>query len=132
MPDRSFGNGQVLIKLGDDEALDRELRTYLQTEQYASRKLDGTQPPTTANILKERLADNRQRRECLTVLLGTLVNEAEFYAAGKKLTVKAGSPLAAVEEALTYLIENTLQQARLPEEVLRRPQSGNPGRPEGQ
>ncbi len=76
----------MLIKLGDDKALDRELRTYLQTEQYASRKLDGTQPPTTVRILKERLADNRQRRERLTVLLGKLVNEADFYAAGKKLT----------------------------------------------
>ena len=100
-------NGQLLIKLGDDDDLGRELRTYLQTEQYASRKLDGTQPLTTVTIMKERLEDNRQRRGRLISLLEKSVNEAEFYAAGKKLTLKAGSASTAVEEALTYLVTNT-------------------------
>ena len=34
--------GYVLIRLGNDESLGRELRTYLQTEKYLSRKNDGT------------------------------------------------------------------------------------------
>ena len=62
--------GFVLIRLGNDESLGRELRTYIQTEKYLARKNDGTLLESTKRILRECAEDNRQRRDRLTRLLG--------------------------------------------------------------
>jgi hypothetical protein len=61
--------GYVLIRLGNDESLGRELRVYLQTEKYLSRKNDGTLSESTKRILRDCAEDNRQRRVRLTTLL---------------------------------------------------------------
>ena len=74
----SADRGQVLIRLGNDESLGRELRTYLQTEKYLSRKNDGTLSESTKRILRDRAQDNRKRRERLTTLLGEMLAAAEY------------------------------------------------------
>src|SRR5476651_398316 len=43
--------GYVLVRLGNDESLGRELRTYIQTEKYISRKNDGMISESTKRIL---------------------------------------------------------------------------------
>ena len=102
--------GQVLIRLGNDESLGRELRTYLQTQKYVSRKNDGTISESTKRILNSCAEDNRQRRERLTILLGEMLAAAEYFVAGQPLKLKASSPLAALDEALEYLIQNTFHK----------------------
>lgn len=99
--------GQVLIRLGDEESLGRELRAYLKTEKYVARKNDGSLPHTTRRILQDRAEENRQRRTRLIDLLERLLLEADYYAAGQALTLKGGSAWGLVNEALQYLIENT-------------------------
>ena len=103
-------NGNVLIRLGNDESLGRELRTYLQTEKYLSRKNDGTLSESTKRILRDSAEDNRQRRERLTNLLGEMLAAAEYFVAGQPLKLKASSPLAALDEAMEYLIQNTFNK----------------------
>src|SRR5207249_3909820 len=98
--------GQVLIRLGNDESLGRELRTYLQTEKYLSRKNDGTLSESTKRILRDCAQDNRQRRERMTTLLGDMVAAAEYFVDGQLLKVKASAPMAALSEAMEYLIQN--------------------------
>ena len=44
--------GQVLIRLGNEEKLGRELRRYVQTEKYVRHKRDGTEPESTKKIVK--------------------------------------------------------------------------------
>ena len=99
--------GHVLIRLGNDESLGRELRTYLQTEKYLARKNDGTLSESTKRILRDCAEDNRQRRERLTTLLGEMLAEAEYFVAGQPLKIKATTPMAALDEAMEYLIQNT-------------------------
>ena len=102
--------GQVLIRLGNDESLGRELRTYLQTEKYLSRKNDGTLSESTKRILRECAEDNRQRRTRLTTLLGEMLAAAEYFVAGQPLKLKASTPMAALDEAMEYLIQNTFSK----------------------
>lgn len=102
--------GYVLIRLGNDESLGRELRTYLQTEKYLSRKNDGTLSESTRRILRDCAEDNRQRRERLTTLLGEMLASAEYFVAGQPLKLKAATPLAALDEAMEYLIQNTFSK----------------------
>jgi len=102
--------GNVLIRLGNDESLGRELRTYLQTEKYLSRKNDGTLSESTKRILRDCAENNRQRRERLTTLLGEMLAAAEYFVAGQPLKLKASSPWAALDEAMEYLIQNTFSK----------------------
>jgi hypothetical protein len=99
--------GQVVVKLPDDRALGRELRTYLQTEKFVSRANDGTLPANTVKILRERADENRQRRNNLVVLVGEMVKNARFYAAGQEVNSKGASADTLVREALDYLVRNT-------------------------
>jgi hypothetical protein len=102
--------GQVLIRLGNDEILGRELRTYLQTEKYLSRKNDGTLSESTKRILRECAEDNRERRERLTTLLDEMLASAEYFIAGQPLKLKAATPTVALAEAMEYLIQNTFSK----------------------
>src|SRR3984957_5262995 len=102
--------GYVLIRLGNDESLGRELRTYLQTEKYLSRKNDGTLAESTKRILRDCAQDNRQRRERLTALLGEMLTAAEYFVDGQLLKVKASAPMMALNEAMEYLIQNTFSK----------------------
>lgn len=100
-------NGYVLFRLGNEETLGRELRTYLQTEKYVRHKNDGTQESSTKRILQDRSHENQERRQRLVTLLGTMLGEADYFAAGEPLKTKATSPLALLDEALEYLVRNT-------------------------
>ncbi len=105
--------GQILLRLNDDESLGRELRTYLKTEKYISRKNDGSLPKTTVRILHDCAEDNRDRRERLVNLLSTLLLEATYYAAGSKVTLKAEDASSAMNKALDYLVQNTFSKMGL-------------------
>ena len=106
----AMDDGYVLIRLGNDEGLGRELRAYLQTEKYVSRKNDGTLSETTKGILHACASDNRQRRERLTALLGEMLAAAEYFVAGQPLKITASTPGAALDEAMEYLIKNTFRK----------------------
>ena len=105
--------GQILLRLNDDESLGRELRTYLKTEKYTTVKNDGTLPESTKRVLRGCADDNRLRRERLVNLLATLLLEADYYAAGSKLPLKAEDAASAMNKALDYLIQNTFPKMGL-------------------
>ncbi|OEJ64563.1 BREX system P-loop protein BrxC [Magnetovibrio blakemorei] len=99
--------GQVIIKLKDDLTLGKEIRTFIQTQKFISRKNDGTLPATTQRILQERASENRDRRVRLTELLEKMLLEAEFFCAGQTITPKGANGDAIARDALDYLIENS-------------------------
>ena len=103
-------DGQVLIRLRDDESLGRELRTLLRTDKYIRTRDDGTLPPTTKRIHRDLADENRIRRERLTHLLGEMMAAASYFVAGQRLEVSASAPQAALGEATEYLIQNTFNK----------------------
>ena len=106
----SRDDGQVLIRLRDDESLGRELRTLLRTDKYIRTRDDGTLPPTTKRIHRDLADENRIRRERLTHLLGEMMADASYFVAGQRLEVSASAPQAALGEATEYLIQNTFNK----------------------
>src|SRR5207244_898580 len=56
----SAENGSVLIRVGNDVNLGRELKAFLQAEKYLARKNDGTLSDSTKRILRDAAEDNRQ------------------------------------------------------------------------
>jgi len=103
----STEGGQVLVRLGNDERLGRELRAYIQTEKYVRQKNDGTLAESSKRILRDISNDNQERRSRLERLLSEMLPEADWYAAGNGLKLKASTPIAALDEALSYLVQNT-------------------------
>lgn len=106
----SAEGGYVLIRLGNDESLGRELRVYLQTRKYTTTNRDGSQAPSVNKILKDLADENILRRERLTALLSRMLAEAEYFVAGQPLKLKASTPMAALDEAMEYLIQNTFSK----------------------
>ena len=103
-------DGQVLIRLRDDESLGRELRTLLRTEKYIRTKDDGTLPPTTKRIHRDLADENRIRRDDLIRLLGEMLADASYFVAGQRPEVSASAPQIALSEAMEYLIQNTFNK----------------------
>ena len=97
---------RVLIRLPDEASLGRELRTYLQTETYVKTKDTATLPDTTKRILRDRSADNRERRGRIVKSLRSMLADASTFASGNKLEIRRTDPRAALGDAMEYLIDN--------------------------
>ena len=115
--DSALNQGIVLIKLGNEEILGREIRTYLQTEKYTSRKNDGTLSDSTKRILKDCAEENRLRQERLVAHLTQLARGAEYFVNGQALKIKSEAQ-AALSEAFEYLIQNTFNKMGLLKRLL--------------
>ena len=108
--DSTAEDGCVLVRLGNDERLGRELRAYLQTEKYVSRKNDGTLPESTKRILNACAGDNRDRRKRLIALLAGMLSASEYFVAGQLLKTKGAKPIELLDEAMEYLVKNTFNK----------------------
>lgn len=96
-------DGRILIKLGDNKNLSGELRTYLQTANYVRQKSDAAAPPNTRRILSDKAIENQQRQQRIVEILEELLNEAEIYTAGQKLS---DEKKISVTDAQNYLVKN--------------------------
>lgn len=106
MQSASNNGGCVVVRLTDNPELGRELRTLLQTDKYIRLKNDSAAPENLRRILKDRAEQNRERKGRLIALLETMLQEADYYAFGQTLQVKAATARTARDEGINYLIEN--------------------------
>ncbi|MGN7611899.1 BREX system P-loop protein BrxC [Magnetococcales bacterium HHB-1] len=106
----SSGDGKVILCLEDEASLGRELRHYLQTEKYTTRKDDHAATSSTRQILRHRADENRSRRDRLRILMERLMVEGLYFVYGQQLTIKSRSAVIAKEKALHYLVENSFQK----------------------
>jgi len=102
----SEGEGQVLIKLGDDKQFFNELRTWLKTNKFIRLNDDGTQADIT-RILSDRGRENQERKKRLRARIEDMLLNAEAYALGQHLSLSSSNPLTKLDEACRYLLENT-------------------------
>jgi hypothetical protein len=100
-------DGFIIVKLDDDKNLISEIRTFLQTEKYIRDKSNAAASNSLKKILSDRADENRFRKERLVATVEKLISEAEFYAMGSRLEIKATTPVKAIEDALNHLIQNT-------------------------
>ena len=103
----SAENGQVLIRLRDNEELGRELQAYVKIDRYLKTKSSSSLPESTQRILRDNAEENRNRRERLAVLVSQMLVEAAYFVAGQSLAQKAAAPGVCFDAALEYLIANT-------------------------
>ena len=102
----NLNDARVLVRLPDEANLGRELRTYLQTDNYVKTKQTGTLPETTKRILRDRSDENRARRSRMVTTLKTMLEKASYFASGQLLEIQRSDPKHALGDALEYLIQN--------------------------
>ncbi|MDL1980389.1 MAG: BREX system P-loop protein BrxC [Deltaproteobacteria bacterium] len=98
--------GHIIVKLADDRNLISGIRTYLQTEKYIRDKSDASASTCLKQILRDRADENRSRKQRLIGLVDNLMAQAEYYALGRRLEIKAQITSKAVEEAFDHLVRN--------------------------
>ena len=98
--------GRVLLKIGDTQDWDRELRVWIQTQKFILQKSDAGITTTLQRILHDRADENRGRKTRLIDMLEEAVRDAEVFAMGQKIPVKATNARAVVDEGLEYLEKN--------------------------
>ncbi|MDB5531487.1 MAG: hypothetical protein JWR51_4590 [Devosia sp.] len=106
-------DGQVILVLGNEKDLAREVKRYLQTEKLALRKLDGSQPQSVTVIIRDQQTENSERRERIKIVLDRLVRESKIYIAGQHVENSGGSAQAIADDALDYLVDNTFKKLDL-------------------
>lgn len=100
------GEGQILIKLGDDKQFFGELRTWLKTNKFIRLNDDGTQADIT-RILADRGRENQERKKRLRARMEDMLLKAEVYTLGQHLLLPLSNALTKLDEACRYLLENT-------------------------
>ncbi|WP_316231133.1 BREX system P-loop protein BrxC [Bradyrhizobium sp. SZCCHNR1051] len=108
--DSTADGGCVIIRLGNDEGLGRELQIYQQTKKYLIKKNDGTLPESTKRILRDCSEENSSRLERLARQLAEMLAAGEYFVAGQPLKIKASTASAALSEAMEYLVQNTFNK----------------------
>lgn len=106
-------NGQILIRLEDDNTLGRELRAYLKTDKYLRTHDDGTLPATTRKIHRDLADENRHRREVLMSKMKELMLSAKYYIAGQTYPPSGATASTVLHGALEYLVANTFNKMGL-------------------
>ncbi|WP_257266232.1 BREX system P-loop protein BrxC [Endozoicomonas sp. ONNA2] len=105
------GDGCVLVRLGEHKRLWDELTVFLKTDRFL--KQNAGQRPEQEHLLREKQMENIEREKRLNQDFERLFIEAEVFAIGKKLPKKSTSPMAIVDEACKYVIENTFAKLNL-------------------
>ncbi|WP_319784402.1 BREX system P-loop protein BrxC [Oceanisphaera sp. IT1-181] len=105
------GDGCVLVRLADKPRLWRELSTFIQTDRFL--KQNSGQRPEHEHLLREKQMENIAREKRLRIEFETLFFEADVFAIGTRLTIKANQAPAMVEEAYRYVIENTFAKLNM-------------------
>lgn len=105
------GQGSIVIRLPDEKRLWDEFDTWLKTEKFLAS--NRSQRPEQEKLLAEKAMENTQRRNRLKSLFEDLVKQAQFFAIGNELQTKSGSVVNMLDEAYSYVIENSFQKLSL-------------------
>lgn len=100
------GNGEMLIKLGGNEAYIEEIGEALRIEEFR-KKTNVTQlPENIQNILNNKQAEVRERRRRVRELLEEAIKDSAFFINGDKAEVKGASVREKVNAAFKMLVDN--------------------------
>ncbi|MBD3180774.1 hypothetical protein GF312_00680 [Candidatus Poribacteria bacterium] len=106
--DSTEDNGIILIHLPEDDKLSSEIRIYLQTDKYISRKNDGN--PEVQQILRNRKDENQERKTRIVEAVKEMLADSEYYINGQKFDPGTDEAQKALAGAMDYLVENTYKK----------------------
>jgi len=101
------GSGEMIIKLGGNESYVDEIEEALRIEEYRKNNPPSQQPENIQNILNNKQAEIRERRDRMKTLLEEAIKDGTFYVNGTKLDVVRGSTVREkINTAFKLVVDN--------------------------
>jgi hypothetical protein len=98
--------GKILIRLKDNAALGKEVRTFLQTRKYIANKSDAAASLSLQKILKDQAGSNAERRKLISRLVEESALTGGIYIKGAQREILAPDLKQLIAQAADYLILN--------------------------
>jgi len=100
------GSGEMIIKLGGNEAFVEEIEEALRIEEYRKKKNVSQLSESIQNILNNKQAEVRERRRRVRELLEDAIKDGAFFINGDKVDIKGSSVKEKFNAAFKLLVEN--------------------------
>ncbi|SMF90211.1 hypothetical protein SAMN05661091_4936 [Paenibacillus uliginis N3/975] len=102
----SSGTGEMILKLGANEAYVEEIEEVLKIEEYRKNKNPTQLPESIQNILNNKQAEARDRRRRVRDMLEEAIKGGVFYINGNKADIKGSSVKDRINTGFQTLVEN--------------------------
>ena len=109
---KTESKNKVLLVLGDTEYYNF-IENSMKIDKFARKKNIPQLPKSMQDIIRGKQDDAEHYKEDAIDELKEAFNKAKFYIDGDKVTIKAGSPQAKIDEALEYLVSNVYNKLDL-------------------
>ncbi|MED1740150.1 BREX system P-loop protein BrxC [Bacillus swezeyi] len=100
------GNGEMIIKLGGNEAYIEEIGEALRIEEFRKKTNITQLPENIQNIFNNKQAEVRERRRRVRELLEEAIKDSAFFINGDKADIKGSTVREKVNAAFTMLVDN--------------------------
>lgn len=102
----SSGTGEMILKLGANEAYVEEMEEVLKIEEYRKKKNPTQLPESIQNILNNKQAEARDRRRRVKDMLEEAIKGGVFYINGNKAEIKGTLVKERINAGFQSLVEN--------------------------
>jgi hypothetical protein len=102
----SSGTGEMILKLGANEAYVEEMEEVLKIEEYRKKKNPTQLPESIQNILNNKQAEARDRRRRVRDMIEEAIKGGAFYINGNKVEIKGSSVKERINAGFLSLVEN--------------------------
>lgn len=102
----SSGNGEMILKLGGNDAYIEEMEEALKIEEYRKKKNPTQLPESIQNILNNKQVEARERRRRVRDMLEEAVKSGVFFINGNKVDIKGVTVKEKINAAFHKLVEN--------------------------
>ncbi|TCI61817.1 BREX system P-loop protein BrxC [Exiguobacterium sp. SH3S1] len=97
---------QLILKLGGNQLYVEEMEEVLRIEEYRKKKNITQLPENIQNILNNKQAEARERRQRVKMLLEEAIKSGTYFVNGDKIDVKGSSVKEKMNVALKQLVDN--------------------------
>ncbi|ETT45418.1 hypothetical protein BSK66_10140 [Paenibacillus odorifer] len=102
----SSGTGEMILKLGANEAYVEEVEEVLKIEEYRKKKNLSQLPESIQNILNNKQAEAKDRRRRVRDMLEEAIKDGVFYINGNKAEIKGSAVKERINAGFLSLVEN--------------------------
>jgi hypothetical protein len=102
----SSGKGEIILKLGANEAYVEEMEEALRIGEYRGKKNITQLPESIQYIWNHKQVEERERKRRVRDLLEEAIKEGSFFINGSKVEVKGESVKEKINIAFKSLVEN--------------------------
>lgn len=102
----SSGNGEMIVRLGGNEAYVEEMEEALRIEEYRKKKNITMLPENIQNILNNKQVEARERRRRVRELLEDAIKAGAFFVNGDRVDTRGSSVKERINDAFNQLVDN--------------------------